>query len=173
MKSILHKGISEMKRLPPFLMLVLLLCGCSSGTKIEANESTFLIGLRNNCDCETYKVRYEYYIGDRSIGGGYACNADGSALSFDDVLIKDFIRADFPEGDNLAEFRIEVFVVDGAGVAYPCGEPLSLNAAFGNVYEIIITGNYGNGFCAAWRENEREERIWNWKNTVRIGVKTI
>ena len=162
-----------MKRVFAIVLCILLLAGCSHGVKIEADETTFLIGLRNSCDCEIYKVHHEYYIGDKPAGGGYACNADGSALSFDDVLIKDFIRADFPEGDNLAEFRIEVFVVDGAGVAYPCGEPLSLNAAFGNVYEIIITGNYGNGFCAAWRENEREERIWNWKNTVRIGVKTI
>jgi len=142
-----------MKRIFAFVMLAFLLSGCAGGAKIEANESTFLIGIRNNCDCEIYKVHHEYYIGEKPVGGGYICNADGSAISFDDMLVKDFIRADFPEGANLAEFRIEVFVVDGAGKEYPCGEALCLDAAYGNEYEITITGNYESGFCAAWSEN--------------------
>ena len=142
-----------MKRICAFILLALLLSGCSGGVKIEANESTFLIGLRNRCDCEIYKVHHEYYIGNKPIGGGYACNADGSAIRFDDVILKDFIPADFPEGANLAEFRIAVFVVDGAGKEYSCGEALCLDAAYGNTYEIIITGNYESGFCAAWSAN--------------------
>ena len=162
-----------MKRVFAFVMLAFLFSGCSGGVKIEANESTFLIGLRNQCDCEIYNVHHEYYIGDKPAGGGYACNADGSAIRFGDVMLKDFIPADFPEGANLDEFCIKVFVVDGAGKEYPCGEPLSLNATYGNEYEIIITGNYESGFAAAWSERETEERIWNWKNTVRIGRKTI
>ena len=141
-----------MKRLIATIFLALFLCGCSSGVKIEANDSTFLIGLRNECDCEIYKVHHEYYLGDKPIGGGYACNADGSAIEYGDVMLKDFIPADFPEGVNLAEFRIEVFVVDGAGKEYPCGEALCLDAAYGNEYEITITGNYESGFCAAWSE---------------------
>jgi len=142
-----------MKRILAIVLAVLLLSGCSGGVKIEANESTFLIGLRNECDCEIYKVHHEYYIGDKPVGGGYACNADGSAIRSGDVMLKDFIPADFPEGANLAEFRIEVFVVDGAGKEYPCGEALCLDAAYGNEYEITITGNYESGFCAAWSEN--------------------
>lgn len=141
-----------MRRVFAFVMLAFLFSGCSSGAKIEANESTFLIGLRNHCDCEIYKVHHEYYIGDKPIGGGYACNADGSAIRSGDVLVKDFISADFPEGADLSEFHIEVFVVDGAGKEYPCGEVLSLDAAYGNVYEIIITGNYESGFCASLSE---------------------
>ena len=141
-----------MKRILALVLAVLILSGCSGGAKIEVNESTFLIEVRNNCDCEIYKVHHEYYIGDEPIGGGYSCNADGSAIRAGDVLVKDFIYADFPEGANLAEFRIEVFVVDGAGKEYPCGEVLSLNAAYGNDYEIIITGNYESGFTAAWSE---------------------
>ena len=101
-----------MKRILTIVLAVLLLSGCSGGVKIEANETTFLIGIRNNCDCEIYKVHHEYYIGEEPAGGGYICNADGSAISFDDVLVKDFIPADFPEDANLAEFRIEVFVTD-------------------------------------------------------------
>ena len=142
-----------MKRILAIVLAVLLLSGCSGGVKIEANKSTFLIGLRNECDCEIYKVHHEYYIGDTPTGGGYACNADGSAIEYGDVMLKDFIPADFPEGVNLAEFRIEVFVVDGAGKEYPCGEALCLDAAYGNEYEITITGNYERGFCAAWSEN--------------------
>ena len=69
------------------------------------------------------------------------------------MMLKDFIPADFPEGANVTEFRIEVFVVDGAGKEYPCGEVLSLDAAYGNVYEIIITGNYEGGFSSAWSES--------------------
>jgi len=142
-----------MKRVFAIVLCILLLAGCSHGVKIEADETTFLIGLRNSCDCEIYKVHHEYYIGDKPAGGGYTCNADGSAIRFGDVMLKDFIPADFPEGANLAEFCIEVFVVDGAGKEYPCGEPLSLNAAYGNEYEIIITGNYESGFAAAWSES--------------------
>ena len=142
-----------MKRIFAFAMLAFLLSGCSGGVKIEANESTFLIGLRNHCDCEIYKVHHEYYIGDEPAGGGYACNADGSAIRYGDVVLKDFIPADFPEGVNLDEFRIEVFVVNSAGKEYFCGEPLSLRAAYGNEYEITITGNYESGFRAAWSEN--------------------
>ena len=141
-----------MKRILSIVLCILLLTGCAGGVKIEANETTFLIGIRNNCDCEIYKVHHEYYIGEAPAGGGYICNADGSAISFDDVLVKDFISADFPEGADLSEFHIEVFVVDGAGKEYPCGEALSLNAAYGNTYEIIITGNENSGFCAAWNE---------------------
>lgn len=142
-----------MKRILAILLAALLLSGCSGGVKIEANESTFLIGIRNHCDCEIYKVHHEYYLGDKPVGGGYICNADGSAISFDDVLVKDFIPADFPEGADLAEFHIELFVTDGAGKKHPCGEILSLDAAYGNEYEITITGNEKSGFCAAWSEN--------------------
>ena len=142
-----------MKRILAIVLAVLLLSGCSGGVKIEANESTFLIGLRNECDCEIYKVHHEYYIGEKPIGGGYACNADGSAIRSGDVLVKDFISADFPEGADLSEFYIEVFVVDGAGKEYPCGEALCLDAAYGNEYEITITGNYEGGFSSAWSES--------------------
>ena len=62
---------------------------------------------------------------------------------------------------------------DAPGKEYPCGKVLSLDAAYGNVYEIIITGNYEGGFSSAWSESETEERIWNWKNTVLTGRKTI
>jgi len=143
----------KMKRIGTILLCFLLLTGCAGGVKIEANETTFLVGIRNNCDCEIYKVHHEYYIGDKPAGGGYICNADGSALAFDDVLIKDFIPSDFPEGANLAEFRIEVFVTDGMGEKHPCGEALSLNAAYGHEYEVTITGNENSGFYAAWSEN--------------------
>ena len=142
-----------MKQILAIVLCVLLPTGCSSGAKIETNKTTFLIGFRNHCDCEIYKVHHEYYIGDKPIGGGYACNADGSAIRSDDVMLKDFIPADFPEGANLAEFRIELFVVDNTGTEYPCGEALRLDVAYGNEYEIIITGNYESGFCAAWSEN--------------------
>ena len=142
-----------MKRILAILLAAAFLSGCSGGVKIEANESTFLIGIRNHCDCEIYKVHHEYYLGDKPVGGGYICNADGSAISFDDVLVKDFIPADFPEGADLAEFHIEMFVTDGAGKKHPCGESLSLDAAYGNEYEITITGNEKSGFCAAWSEN--------------------
>ena len=142
-----------MKRILTIVLAVMLLSGCAGGAKIEANESTFLIGFRNNCDCEIYKVHHEYYIGDDPAGGGYICNADGSAISLDDVLVKDFIPADFPDGANLSEFRIEVYVTDGTGTKQHCGEPLSLDAAYGNEYETTITGNEKSGFCAAWSEN--------------------
>lgn len=85
MKSILHKGIDEMKRLLSFPILVLLLYGCSSGIKIEANESTFLIGLRNHCDCEIYKVHHEYYIGEKPAGGG---DMNGIKLLFPEIAVK-------------------------------------------------------------------------------------
>jgi len=142
-----------MKRILAIVLAASLLSGCSGGVKIEANESTFLIGIRNRCDCEIYKVHHEYYLGNKPVGGGYICNADGSAISFDDVLVKDFIPADFPEGADLAEFCIELFVTDGTGKKYPCGEVLNLDAAYGNEYEITITGNEKSGFCAAWSEN--------------------
>ena len=142
-----------MKQLFAIVLCILLLAGCSHDVKIEADETTFLIGLRNQCDCEIYKIHHEYYIGDKPVGGGYACNADGSSIRSGDVMLKVFIPEDFPEGANLTEFRIEVFVVDGAGKEYPCGEPLSLKAAYGNEYEIIITGNYESGFYAAWSES--------------------
>lgn len=143
-----------MKRIPAIVLTVLLLSGCAGGVKIEANETTFLIGFRNNCDCGIYEVHHEYYIGEAPVGGGYICNADGSAISCGDVLVKDFIPADFPEGADLSEFRIEVFVTDGAGTKHPCGEALSLNAAYGNEYEITITGNEKSGFRAAWSETK-------------------
>ena len=145
-----------MKRRAVLLLLLLSLCGCSTGVNIEANESTFLIGFRNHCDCEIYKVHHEYYIGDKPAGGGYACNADGSAICYDDRMLKDFIPGDFPDGANLAEFRIELFVVDGAGQEYSCGGPLRRDAAYGSTYEIIITGDYESGFCAAWSDDK-----WN------------
>jgi len=142
-----------MKRILAIVLAASLLSGCSGGVKIEANESTFLIGIRNRCDCEIYKVHHEYYLGNKPVGGGYICNADGSAISFGDMPVKDFIQADFPEGANLAEFCIEVFVTDGTGKKHSCGEALRLNAAYGNEYQIIITGNEESGFYAVWGEN--------------------
>lgn len=41
-----------MKRVFTIVLCILFLSGCSGGVKIEANESTFLIGFRNECDCE-------------------------------------------------------------------------------------------------------------------------
>lgn len=141
-----------MKRLIAAALLVLLLCGCA-GEKIEANENCFLIRFRNNCGCEIYGVHLEYYLADKPIGGGFAGYANGEAIRYDDILTRDFIPADFPSDPDLTALRIEVYIVDGQQQEYLCPEIPELDAAWGNTYEIILTGNYESGFHAAWKEN--------------------
>lgn len=130
-------------------VLLLNLCACA-GEKaaIQADENTFLVRFSLNGEAEVYALHFEYYLDGKPAGGGLVGNADGSALKAEEVLTKDFIPADFPEGGDLSKFQLEIFIVDGQGQEHPCKEMLSFAAAYGNVYDISIEGGYDTGFKA-------------------------
>lgn len=130
-------------------VLLLNLCACAGEkSAIEADENTFLVRFSLNGEAEVFGLHFEYYLDGKPAGGGLVGNADGSALKAEEVLTKDFIPADFPEGGDLTKFQLEIFIVDGQGQEHPCKEILSFGAAYGNVYDISIAGGYDTGFKA-------------------------
>lgn len=128
-------------------VLLMSLCGCSTGdASIQANADTFLVRFQVDCEDEVFGIHFEYYLDGDPAGGGLTGNANGSALKTGEALTKDFIPADFPEGADLSQFQLEIFVVDEQGQEYPCAEVLSFAATYGHVYDITISGGYKAGF---------------------------
>lgn len=128
------------------LPLLLALCACNGGgTAIEANESTFLVNFHVDCNEDVYAIHFEYYLDGTPVGGGKTGNADGSRITAGDVFTKDFIPKDFPEGADLSQFQLEIFVIDKNGDEYPSDSILSFETEYGKVYDISIAGSCKNG----------------------------
>lgn len=143
------------KRLAGFLLVVVLLlslCACTAEKAvIQADDNTFLVRFCMECEVDVFSIHFEYYLDGQPAGGGLAGNVDGAVLKYGEVLTKEFIPADFPEGGDLSGFQIEIFALDGQGQEYICNGLLSFSAAYGNVYDISIRGGYNTGFTAEKR----------------------
>lgn len=131
------------------LLLIFGLCACVDiGNPIEANDNAFLVGFHVDCNEDVYGIHFEYYLDGVPAGGGLTGNASGSKITTGDVLAKDFIPDDFPENADLSRFQLEIFVVDENGEEYPCNSVLNMAVAYGNTYDLSITGSYKDGFSA-------------------------
>lgn len=131
------------------MLLLFALCACNNvGTPIEANESAFLVNFHVDCNEDVYGIHFEYYLDGVPAGGGLTGNANGSKITTGDVFVKDFIPDDFPENADLSQFQLEILVVDKNGEEYPCSSVLNMAVAYGNTYNLSITGSYKDGFSA-------------------------
>jgi len=123
-------------------------CGKTENSKIQADESTFLLNVTVDCEADVYTIHYEYYLGNTAIGGGTIRNADHSPIKQGDTLTKEFIPDDFPKGADFENFRLELYVVDEHNDEYLCNKVIEFKAEYGKTYPILITGSYKNGFSA-------------------------
>jgi len=140
-----------MKKIICYLLCIILSCGvCACGNineeVIKPDDNTFLVNFLNYCEEDVYEILFEYYLNDTSIGGGGVENADGSAFIEGDILTREFINKDFPESADTKDFGMEIFVVDQYGKEYPCSSKISFEAEYGEVYDILLTGDSQRGF---------------------------
>ena len=73
-----------MKKLIALSMAVLLClltaCAAADTTKNLAGDDNFYIAVVNDASDDIYGIHYEYYLGDRPIGGGEVLYADNTAI---------------------------------------------------------------------------------------------
>ncbi len=123
-----------------------MLAACGSSGELQPDENTFYVSIANQCDSEIYGLHYEYYLGEEPIGGGFVTYASNKPIRENDVLSEDFIAAYFPEDSDLSAFRTEVFVILEDGQESSAGEPLAIDADYGQVYNFSLYGSDSEGF---------------------------
>ncbi|HPR39468.1 MAG TPA: hypothetical protein PKY19_05950 [Oscillospiraceae bacterium] len=72
--------------------------------------------------------------------------AEGSAIAYGEILTKDFLPEDFPEGADLSGFYADGFVFLEDGDKIQAGDRISLPAEYGKTDSFLLTGNSGDGF---------------------------
>lgn len=129
------------------LILILgLITSCHYGnSEISASDNNFIVAVKNNCDMEIYGIHYEYYIAQKPIGGGSVEIANGSPYKKGELMSCEFLVEWFPENADLSLFEIEIFVLLGNDREQFVGEVVSINAEYGNVYHLSLTGDSVNG----------------------------
>lgn len=128
------------------LLLSLGLCACGvQGTK---EDDAFKVSVKNECDGEIYGFHIEYGLGEEALGGGVCVNADGSAVKRGDTFNFSYTSKEFPEGDDdISSFNARLYVItDEEGTEQPAGEPIKLDAKFGEEKTLTVSGNETDGF---------------------------
>ena len=130
-----------------FLLAVFLACLSGCASKGDENSDVFYVTVTNHSSEPFEKIRYEYYLAETPTGGGDVEIYKGGTFSESAEVKFDFTSRSFPEGADLSEFRIELFVTCG-GTVYPAGGPIPISAVFGGNYPVIISGDTISGFTA-------------------------
>ena len=147
-KNKLCKPICAM--LLPVMLMLLASCG-QTGSK---DGTAFYVDIINQASDGIYSVHYEYYLDGRACGGGACENADGTALRNGDVLSKEFIPADFPEGMSLEGFYMSVAVRLEDGTVAECQGGIDFSPEYGRRYAYVLSGSASAGFTINCKETD-------------------
>ena len=137
-------------------ILALSLPGC--GGQYTSAEDEIALQIQLDLDEEIGLLVIDYAAGESSGSGGVS-NADKSPLKRDELLFYTLERRFFEEPSAVDSLRLTfTFITEYADPNYenvypeeytvPAGE-VSLNAEFGGVYSIAITGGRESGYRAA------------------------
>ena len=136
------------------LILISLAAMASCGKTGGESGTAFYVDIINQADCDIYAVCYEYYLDGRACGGGACENADGTALRNGDVLSKEFIPADFPEGMSLEGFYMSVAVRLEDGTVAECQGGIDFSPEYGRRYAYVLSGSASAGFTINCKETD-------------------
>ena len=135
-----------------FIVLVLLLGGCSNDTKDEVAEDEVIIKFVFDTDVVIYGIHIEYYLEENPMGGKYYNPADGSPFEKgEDIWVRFYQSTDFPEDADLSLFNFELYTFpeEAQIIAGETGEDevlikaLSLVVEYGKAYTFSIIDNDG------------------------------
>ncbi len=139
--------------------------GCTgSSSEVTAEQDEVLLEVTLETEDEIYMVSYDTFIDGDMVNGGETGNVNGSAIT-DNVYIS-LTEDDFPEGSDLSALSIQFYIAyttDNAGdiesAANHDGQDivsneLSIEAAYGNKYSIVISGGKESGYAASLAEGE-------------------
>ena len=136
------------------LILISLAAMASCGKTGGESGTAFYVDIINQADCDIYAVCYEYYLDGRACGGGACENADGTALRTGDMISKEFIPADIPEGMSLEGFHMSVAVRLEDGTEVECKGGIAISPEYGRHYEYVLSGSVSAGFYMSCKETE-------------------
>lgn len=116
--------------------------GCAA--KSNSDSRSFRVIIHQNSEREIYGIQYEYYIANKSIGGGerlpYSNDSipvgEKVTLTFDDVMLQG--------AENISNFTVEVFIKDENGQEHKTERDIKLNAEWGKDYEFNLRGSSTN-----------------------------
>ena len=112
---------------------------------LEPTGSDFVITVVNRSEVEPATLHMLYATDGETWGGGIMSNADGSPIEKGAPMSWQFLPQDFPEGADLTTFSIAYTAVLEDGTELPCGEAVSIAAAYGESYILELTGSAANG----------------------------
>ena len=133
-------------------VLVLLFLSALGACKKEPaqpniREDAFTVAVKNNCTSDIYGLHFEYYLGAAPTGGGGVRYAkENTPIAQGDILTREFLPKDFPEGADLTGFSIEIFVILKDESEIPAGMAISIPAVYGETYSYTLTGSADEGF---------------------------
>ncbi len=125
----------------------------------SVEDNAFEIAITNNCDTEIYGIHQEYYVAQEPIGGGDVTIAEGVPLKAGETIPFTFTSQDFPNDTDISLFEIEIFVILKDKKEQAAQQTVAIDAQFGNVYDISLTGNETDGFSIALSGNKETYNI--------------
>ena len=152
MKKIIKKGTAAIL----LIAILLSIAGCQSLESSESsigpighdNKDVFYVNFINNTDDEIYEIHFEYLVNGDVLGGGAMGNANHSTIKKGEDFSKEFIPKDFPTSSDLTKFQIVFFILDTYETEYSVKNIIEIPAAYGNSYNVSLTGNAKEGYVA-------------------------
>ena len=131
-------------------LAVMAACG-EKAPAIAAGADEFVLAVDDRCDMILYEINNAYYIGDALIGSGGVTNANQSApLQKNGTYWHSFSSGMFPENTDISQFEIELSVTLADKRGFPAGR-LAIDAQWGKIYHLELTGNDVDGFSSILR----------------------
>ena len=133
-----------------FLFLIASLAGCSAHT--VPPEERFVIFCNNDTATDIAAIQIDFSLGGDTLGSVVGSYADGTPIKPGDAMDFEFLPEDFPEHADLSQLQIGLTVRDMEGSEKTARTPVNIGAAYGEFYQISITGNAADGYDAQLME---------------------
>lgn len=138
-----------MKKVSSTLLLMLsllLLCSCG---KAQPPKDAIWIQVTQNTDAEIENLAYLCALDGKTIESGAVQNADNTPLKIGETITLSLTENFFPGGSDLNAFSLQVGVSVSNGETINAEETLSFPVAYGQCYQVSLTGNAQDGYHIA------------------------
>ena len=129
-----------------FLCLLGSVAGC--GAKTAPAGDGFEIFIQNDTGVDLAEIQIDFSLGEGTLGSAAGCHADGTPMKPGETMDFELLREYFPENADLSLLQIQVTARNAEGLETEAHFPVKIDAAYGNSYQISLTGNAEDGYDA-------------------------
>jgi len=123
----------------PFLLLFSLLCGCGRSFAEKASRSyNIVVNAVNETDMTMFAIEAEIRYNGINSGNRVLGRSDKKRLEFGESFNFVYEQEDLPLGTS---FDLKFYIIGANNIGTGCRGLISLDAEYGEVYYVRLTGN--------------------------------